>query len=215
MDSLRTYYDRRAPEYDAVYQRDDPARQQEQAALARALQHAVSGRRVLEVACGTGYWTAYAAQVARHVVATDASEEMLAIARGKPLSPQVVTFQQADAYHLGEVTGSFDSGLAAFWLSHVPQIWLDRFLAGFHRQLLPGSVIFLTDNVHRRGVGGELIAPRGSHDTFKLRTLSDGSRFRILKNYYDADRLHDTLAPYARDLSVHVGEYYCWARYTI
>ncbi len=51
---LVDYYSRRVGEYEQIYQRDDPVRQSEQAAISEALTRVLSGRRVLEVACGTG-----------------------------------------------------------------------------------------------------------------------------------------------------------------
>jgi hypothetical protein len=49
---LVTYYKLRAPEYDQVY--DRPDRQQDLRSLERLLPLAVAGRRVRELAAGTG-----------------------------------------------------------------------------------------------------------------------------------------------------------------
>lgn len=214
MATLVQYYDRRASEYERVYRRPDPARQAEQDALAAALREALRGRRVLEIACGTGFWTRVAAQVASHVLAIDASPRMLAAASQKGLPGSVVELRQADAYELANLS-SFDAALAAFWLSHVPTARLGGFLEGLHQALEPGSVVFMADNVYLPGVGGELLSEPGSPDTFKLRTLSDGSEHKVLKNYYDAARLPRLFAPRAADLRVHVGACFWWITYVI
>ena len=52
---LVDYYSRRAPEYEAMWHRDEPVRQAEQAVIASEMGRLLRGRRVLEVACGTGY----------------------------------------------------------------------------------------------------------------------------------------------------------------
>ncbi|TET46241.1 hypothetical protein E3J62_04735 [candidate division TA06 bacterium] len=65
------YYDLRAEEYEEIYLRDDPVRQSEQAAIATAMKETLSDRRVLEVACGTGFWTEIVARVCEYVVAID------------------------------------------------------------------------------------------------------------------------------------------------
>jgi predicted methyltransferase len=49
------YYAQRAAEYDAVYAK--PERQHDLARLKELLPPLVAGRRVLELAAGTGYWT--------------------------------------------------------------------------------------------------------------------------------------------------------------
>src|SRR6185369_2885282 len=116
MDPLVDYYSRRAREYESIYRREDPIRQSEQQAILEALRRLFRGRRVLEVACGTGYWTCSLAEVVDHLCATDASSETLALARAKPFPPAKVDFHVADAYVLGTVPGTFTGGFANFWL---------------------------------------------------------------------------------------------------
>lgn len=209
-EALQRYYSLRAPEYEKVYERDDPARQEELAELTAALEKALRRRRVLEIACGTGYWTAIASRVARHIVAIDSSPEMLAIASQKRIRRGRVEFRRADAYTLEDVPGEFDAGLANFWLSHVPRERVLSFLRAFQHRLAPGSVVFMADNQYVPGQDGELVTRPGEKDTFKRRTLSDGSQVEILKNYYDADQLHRLLKPLASDLRVDAGEIFWW-----
>ena len=68
---MEEYYRRRAEEFEAVYDRADPARRAEIKLLSQAAQEALRGRRVLEVACGTGYWTRLVSRTAREITATD------------------------------------------------------------------------------------------------------------------------------------------------
>lgn len=51
------YYKKRANKYEEIYHRDDKIRLEEQQKIANALKDTLKGRKVLEVACGTGYWT--------------------------------------------------------------------------------------------------------------------------------------------------------------
>ena len=55
MSDLLTYYAARAAEYENVYAK--PERQSDLARLRETVPAYFVGRRVLEVACGTGYWT--------------------------------------------------------------------------------------------------------------------------------------------------------------
>jgi SAM-dependent methyltransferase len=212
--NLRRYYDQRAAEYEQIYLPRDEAHGRELGELARGLRVAMEGRGVLEVACGTGYWTACAAQVARSVTATDVSRAMLAEAREKVLPPNV-TIQLADAYDLTAVDGEFDAAVAMFWLSHVPRARLRTFLDGMHARLLPGSIVYLADNVYLPRVGGELLPADGSGDTYKLRRLGDGGRHRVLKNYFSERELSELLAPGTSDLTIRMGTYFWSARYRV
>lgn len=212
--NLRRYYDQRAPEYEQIYVPRDRQHGSELGELARQLRDALRDRNVLEVACGTGYWTACAAGVAKAVTGTDASLAMLTHAREKAL-PQSVLFRVADAYDLRRVPGEFDGGLAMFWLSHVPRARLRAFLDGLHARLEPGGVVFLADNVHVPGVGGDLLPADEGGDTYKLRRLADGGRYRVLKNYYSEKELRDLLAPGTSDLVVRMGTHFWSATYRV
>src|SRR5262249_41919049 len=106
------YYARRAKEYERIYQK--PERQADLARLRDCLEGAFVGLDVLEIACGTGYWTEVIARTAASVLATDINDEVLAIARTKPMTKSAVTFQRADAYALPDFPRKFPTGLAAF-----------------------------------------------------------------------------------------------------
>jgi SAM-dependent methyltransferase len=208
---LEQYYDRRAPEYEQIYHRDDPIWQKELGEIAFALKRVMENKQLLEIACGTGYWTAIATETVQSVTAIDISEQMLAIARSKNLPN--ATFMLADAYSLESVKGCFDAGLANFWLSHVPKAQLSNFLRALHKKLKANSVIFMADNIYVPGLGGELIAKPNCKDTFKVRLLADGSKHEVLKNYYTKDELCRLLKPFGSELKINAGIYFWWLCY--
>ena len=213
--TLPEYYSRRAPEYERMWYRDEPLRQGEQAAIAAALARLFTDRRVLEIACGTAYWTQFVAATAEWIYALDAAPPMLALARAKELPTGKVEFHAGDAYALAAVPGNFNAGLANFLFSHIPQARLQGFLDGFHRRLGCGAVVFMADNVFVPGLGGELVIRPGCEDTFKRRQLADGSQHEVLKNYYDDAQLRQILAPHATELHIHVGQCFWWVSYTV
>jgi demethylmenaquinone methyltransferase/2-methoxy-6-polyprenyl-1,4-benzoquinol methylase len=90
---LEAYYAKRAREYERIY--DKAERQDELAWLRGRLPALFEGRRVLEIACGTGYWTQFIARNAVHVNACDINESVLEIAREKPIPKGRVTFASA------------------------------------------------------------------------------------------------------------------------
>ena len=125
-----------------------------------------------------------------------------------------MTLLPADAYGLAAVPGDFDAALAMFWLSHVPRARLQEFLGGLCARIVPGATVYLADNVYVPGLGGELLPADAAGDTFKLRRLADGSRHRVLKNYFEEAKLRDLLAPYALDLALRTGAHFWSARFT-
>src|SRR5262249_55924923 len=116
---LRRYYAARAAEYDlGLHHR--PEREAGVAGLRELIAPLLSGKTVLDIACGTGQWTRYIAQFASSVVAVDISPEMLNIATSRP-PVDGVRFALADAYTLSEELGTFQAAFVSFWISHVPR----------------------------------------------------------------------------------------------
>src|SRR5438128_11593237 len=97
---------------------------QEVATLLAALEGMRPFETVLELACGTGWWTQWLAQHARYVTAVDAAEEMLALNRER-VNAANVRYVLADVFSW-RPDRRYDLVFFAFWLSHVPQ---DRFAA--------------------------------------------------------------------------------------
>ena len=202
-DPLGRYYAARAREYDAIY--DKPERQAELAGLRESVAAFARGRRVLEVACGTGYWTAQLARSAEQVLATVVGDEVLAVARERDLPAQVVTFARADAFRLELADGHFDAALAGFWWSHVPRALLPRFLSGLHARLARPARVLLLDNRYVEGSSTPISRTDGAGDTYLRRRLAAGTTHEVVKNFpspADVRRLLDA----AGAAAVEVGE---------
>ena len=204
---LVDYYRRRAAEYEAIYAK--PERQPDLALLRERIPAKLRGARVLEVACGTGYWTQLIAGVAAHVVATDVAEEPMQIARSKTYSENPI-FCIADAYALPERLGRFDAALAVFWWSHIPRQRIAEFLASLHRRLEPGARVVLMDNLYVEGSSTALSEIDADGNTYQLRRLGDGAEVRVLKNFPSETELRSHLPP---TLKVEMLEYYWLADY--
>ena len=210
---LVDYYRRRAGEYEAIYAK--PERQGDLAFLEQEIPRRLQGRSVLEVACGTGYWTERVARSAAKIVATDAAEEPMRIARAKSYPCGVVRFELADAYSLDSRLGPFDAGLAVFWWSHVPRQRAVAFLDSLHRCLDNGARVLLMDNIYAEGSSTPVCEVDADGNTYQMRPLADGSRVRVLKNFPTEDELRKQLAPYAASFTFETLQYYWLAEYTL
>jgi len=90
-----------------------------------------------------------------------------------------------------------------------------EFLDGFHSKPEQGAVVFMADNTFEQGRGGELIGEEGVDDTFKMRTLSDGSQYKVLKSYYNYNELHQILASRSKNLKINTGSWCWWVNYQV
>ena len=210
---LLDYYRRRAREYEAIYAK--PERQADLARLRAHIPNRLAGRRVLEVACGTGYWTVLVARTAASVVATDAVEEPMRIAMSKDYAGTNVRFEIADAYALDDGLGRFDAALAVFWWSHVPLGRIEAFLASLHQRLEAGARILFMDNRYVDGSSTPIAERDAEGNSYQRRTLSDGSENRVLKNFPTERDLRASLAPHARTFAYEALEHYWLVEYTL
>jgi SAM-dependent methyltransferase len=206
---LVDYYRRRASEYEAIYAK--PERQADLAVLREAIPAMLRGARVLEIACGTGYWTQLVAEVASEVVATDLAEEPMRIARSKSYRKQPA-FSFADAYALPDSLGRFDGALAVFWWSHIPRQRIGEFLASLHARLAPAARVVLMDNRFVEGSSTPISEIDAQGNTYQLRRLGDGSQIRVLKNFPSEAELRSQLPS---SLNVRTLEYYWLADYRL
>jgi len=200
--AVAEYYAARAQEYDLTAGYEDAVAEPLRAAAKARCQDLFRDKEVLEIACGTGYWTEVLAQVARSVLATDACEGMLAIARKRLAAYKNVRFQIADAYSLEGVRDGFNAACAVWWWSHVPKRLLPRFLATLHSRLQPGSRVLFVDQLP------SAYAPKdrqvdASRDTTEVRQLAGGRAFRIVKNFPGRDGVVEALASLATDIEYH------------
>ena len=190
---LLAYYSARAREYEAIYGKLE--RQPDLHRLAFLLRETLADRSVLEVACGTGYWTERIAPVSARIAAHDLSDEVLAIARTKALPPDRVRFTKADAFALPKPPFPCDAAFAGFWWSHIPKARLREFLSGLHVRLEPGAVVVFLDNRFVRGSNTPISRLADTGDTFQQRTLKDGSTHEVLKNFPGHHELMAAVAP--------------------
>jgi ubiquinone/menaquinone biosynthesis C-methylase UbiE len=210
---LLDYYQRRAREYETIYAK--PERQADLAVLRREVAGRLAGRRVLEIACGTGYWTVVAAGTAKSIVATDAAEEPMRIARAKDYAGADVRFDFADAYALDERFGRFDGALAFFWWSHIPLSRIGDFLRSLHRRLESGARVLFMDNTYVEGNSTPISERDAEGNTYQLRPLADGTQNRVLKNFPTEAELRRHLASHARTLEYRALQYYWLIDYTL
>lgn len=180
--AMARYDAARAAEYEAVYAK--PERQAELRALQAWLPGVFAGRRVLEVAAGTGWWTVHGARDAAFWLATDLNPETLAIALAKPALPHSVRFATADAYTLAELGAQrFDAAFVGFWWSHVPKARLAAWLDTLFARLEAGAPVVFIDNRYVEGSSTPVAEVDAAGDAWQHRRLADGSLHRVLKNH--------------------------------
>ena len=193
VDEQIAYYDARAGEYDRMLMRErrydldglDPAspdRDTRELEIVEArLNEIAPFGDVLEIACGTGWWTKRLAKLARSVTAIDASPEMLRILRRRVRAASVHDVR-ADVFDWTP-DRAYDLVFFGFWISHVPQDRFEEFWTVVRASLSPGGRVFFVDEMKWDGVEGHEEALGDDRGT-TMRHLEDGRKFRMVKVYH-------------------------------
>lgn len=168
------------------------------------------GARVLDLACGTGFWTE-AMTDARSVVGADFNDTVLRIARDKGIPG--ASFVRADNDALPFAPGTFDVMTAGCWWSHVPLQGLRQHVEGLHRALGPGVRVLWFDNQYVFGSSTPIAYNDEHGNTWQRRPLRDGSEHDVLKNFPDDPTLLQTVAGIAQDVRINRLQYYWTLEY--
>jgi SAM-dependent methyltransferase len=194
---LIDYYAKRANEYERIYEK--PERQNDLAKLKELFQKTCTRYDILEIACGTGYWTQAISQTAKSITATDFNEEVLQIARAKKYGCEV-NFQKADAYNLSFPQNNFTAGLAAAWWSHLKKSEIRNFLSRFQRQFCSGSLIIFMDNRFVPGSNTPISRTDDEGNTYQMRKLENGKEYEVLKNFPDEKEVRQIIGDSAVEI---------------
>ncbi len=116
------------------------------AAVDRVVEVVRGSGRVLEVASGTGLFTAAMAPVVGDLIATDYAEAMVAQTRARVAGLLNVRCEVRDLYHLGEDLRDLDAVVGANLLHLLPD--LESGLAAMRAALRPGGLLVVPTYCH-------------------------------------------------------------------
>ena len=178
---MRTYYDRRASEYDDWYlgvgrfaERERPGWDNELDALRQALE-GLPPARTLDVACGTGFLTRH---LPGEVVGLDQSQTMLEEAQRQ--APDA-TYARGDALELPFSGGAFERIFTAHFYGHLEQADREAFVREARRVATELVVV------------DAALAPGGAPEEWQERVLNDGSRWQVYKRFFEPEGLAQEL----------------------
>ncbi|GGY85538.1 class I SAM-dependent methyltransferase [Pseudoduganella plicata] len=200
---LNTYYTNTAAELENAY--NEPERQDDLEAIAERVADLLDGHTVLELACGTGYWTRRIAASADSVHAIDINETLLALAREE--TPDNATYAQGDAFDLPAAVGQYTAVFAAGWWSHVRREQAEKYLAHLRAQLGKDVLLVLVDNCYVEGSTTVTARTDLEGNTFQLRQVGS-ERFEVMENFPTDSYLRKKFAGAVREIRVRRNDHY-------
>ena len=207
-----TYYKDRAGEYEEIYFK--PERQEELKRIEDILKDTFKKKTVIEIACGTGYWSERISETAKSIFATDINDSVLEVARNKGYSKNNVNFQNHDLFSFNPEE-RFESLFGGFIWSHIKLQELDNFFDKVNNLILPNGTIVLIDNNYVEGISTPVTDEDEFGNTYQTRTLKDGSNHLVLKNFPREDFIREKLKSKAKEISFINLKYYWILKYNI
>jgi len=187
-ESMLQYYDERAPEYDDAYLRGtgtasirDPSVFQLEATLLGEGVERMARGRVVDLACGTGYWLQYYAQRCSRVTLVDQSVGMLHEC-DKRIAALGVTGRcsvvRSDVFDYD--SSAHDFALVGFLLSHLDDSQEARLFGALRRILGESGRFLILDSAW-----SATRARFNAKTERQRRRLNNGTEFDIYKRYFD------------------------------
>ncbi|MBY0574869.1 MAG: class I SAM-dependent methyltransferase [Undibacterium sp.] len=204
---MTSYYAQLADSYDDIELM--PEREEDLEEVAEQVAIALANHTVLELGCGTGFWTEIIAQSATSVLATDINEVMIARAQKKFDSDAKVQFDIADWTDFSRpAEEKYTACFAGFMWSHVKREEYKTVLENIRKTMGAGSLLVLVDDNEMEEGGLPIARTDAEGNTFQPREQKDGTRVQILKNYPTDSFLRKRFALVARDIRVSRNEFF-------
>jgi SAM-dependent methyltransferase len=209
---LVTYYKDRAKEYEEIYFK--PERQGELRKIEDILKDIFSRKTIVEIACGTGYWTERISLTAKSILATDINDSVLEVAKSKSYAKDNVNFQNQNLFSFNPEE-KFERLFGGFIWSHIKLQELDNFLDKINDIVLPGGTIVLIDNNYVEGSSTAVTDKDEFGNTYQTRKLKDGFSHIVLKNFPTKEFILEKLKNKVKGINFTYFEYYWMLTYSI
>ena len=196
-DDVVKYYNERASVYDVTAGYTNPEAEKLREPIKARFRETFRGRRVLEIACGTGYWTTVLGESAESVLAIDINCSLLEQAQKRCAHQPNVCIQIADAYTLEGVPGGFSGAFGHGWWSHIPKKNIKTFLTALHSKLMPGALVLFNDQLPYDGFYRK---QDEDGNTIEQRILPNARSFMIIKNFPDEQEITNALSGFADEI---------------
>jgi demethylmenaquinone methyltransferase/2-methoxy-6-polyprenyl-1,4-benzoquinol methylase len=194
--SMLRYYDERASEYEEAYvlgtgtaSIPDPEIFRREASLLAGIVERFARGRMVDLACGTGYWLPHYAARCSSVTLIDQAPRMLDECRKKIVALDAadrMTCVQDDVLEHSLPSHAFDSAVIGFLISHLTDEEEHRLFERLRAMLDAGGRFLILESAW---------SPERARHNVKIerqeRRLNDGTCFEIYKRYIDRQDVHE------------------------
>jgi SAM-dependent methyltransferase len=168
----------------------------------------LAGHTVLELGCGTGFWTEVVAESAASVTALDINAALVDIARERGMAEGKVSFRVADALDLPEDIGKFTAVLVSFLWSHLNKKEQEQLLATLKKRLGKDVLLVLLDDSFVEGFSDTIARTDADGTTYEILTTPEGERIEVPKSYQSDSALRKRLGNAGKEIKIERVEFF-------
>lgn len=168
----------------------------------------LAGHTVLELGCGTGFWTEVVAESAASVTALDINASLVDIARERGMPEGKVAFRVADALDLPEDIGKFTAVLVSFLWSHLNKKEQEQLLATLKKRLGKDVLLVILDDSFVEGFSETIARTDADGTTYEILTAPEGERFEVPKSYQSDSALRKRLGNVGKEIKIERVEFF-------
>jgi ubiquinone/menaquinone biosynthesis C-methylase UbiE len=168
----------------------------------------LAGHTVLELGCGSGFWTEVVAESAQAVTALDINANLVDIARERGMPEGKVSFRVADALDLPEDIGKFTAVLVSFLWSHLNKKEQEQLLATLKKRLGKDVLLVILDDSFVEGFSEMIARTDADGTTYEILTTPEGERFEVPKSYQADSALRKRLGNVGKEIKIERVEFF-------
>lgn len=211
MKNQAEYYKKRANEYELIYQK--PERQDDLFKIEKYLENQFQNKKIIELGCGTGFWTQKLARTCESILAIDINKEVIEIAQQKSYLKQNVTFEIKDLIQLGNREQKLEGLFGGFIWSHIKKEEVQNFLKICLQQISHSSELIFIDNKYVAGSSTPINRMDEKGNKYQRRVLKSGEEYEVVKNFPDRKEFAEMIRHDIREFEWIELDYYWIAKF--
>ena len=183
MKNQAEYYRQRANEYELVYQKSE--RQSDLLKIEKYLEKQFIDKQIIELGCGTGFWTEKLAKKCKSILAIDINKEVIEIALVKSYTRNIVEFAINDLTKLENRESKLEGLFGGFIWSHIKKEEIQDFMKICFSQIKEPCELIFIDNKYVEGSSTPINRVDENGNQYQIRRLKSGKEYEIVKNFPD------------------------------
>lgn len=207
------YYEARMPYFEDTYLKESTSKDRELIKI--QLKKHLCGKRILEVGCGTGYWTSVMLPIASEYLGFDQSQTAVSVCSEKFSDFPNTNFLQGNIYSWVNTNFHFDVIVGGFIISHLDRKFVRDINTFLKQRIKENCWVVWYDNSFKEGFSIPIKNTDVRGNDIQPRQLENGKRCKIIKNFYNENELREIFSKESSEFSLLFFDHYWFIKYRL